>query len=334
MRTLATLIFIPILFIFHPASLLPQQTGNWLERNDPIQYRKLYLHTDREYYFLGDSLWFKGYYIDGKTNQFVSGVCSMYADLVDKNGQTFRSRVFLIDNGETAGNMIIPDSIEPGEYLLRAFTDFQRSFGEDASFHKILNISKVQTSSDVEEDHSTIIQPAIDVAFLPEGGFLLDGHMNTVGIKAIDETGKGILLQGEILDSKGDVVTLFATKYKGMDTIQITPREGETYRVNIAGYPDYRYEFSDIVNEGVKIEFIGESEDNLLFRVITNSESLQGENYYFAIMHKGELIFYEEFVQKEKEFPIKVNRSALPAGINRFILLDNQLKPISEIFFE
>ena len=330
MKTPSTLIFISIFFILNQSELFSQQTENWLDRSNPIQYRKLYLHTDREYYFLGDSVWFKAYYLDGQTNQFVSGYYSMYAYLVDKSGQTISNQVFPIDNGETAGNMIIPDSIEPGEYLLRAFTDFQRSFGEDAFFHKVLNISKVKSSSDLAEDHSTMKQPEIDVAFLPEGGFLLDGQMNTVGLKAIDETGKGISIQGEILDSKGEVVTLFVTKYKGMDTIHISPREGETYNVNLPGYPDYKYEFSDIVKEGIKIEFIGESEDDLLFRVITNSESLQGENYYFAIMHQGEVIFYKEFVQKEKVFPIKVNRSALTAGINRFVLLDEQLKPISE----
>ncbi|MCK4343995.1 MAG: hypothetical protein KAX05_01820 [Bacteroidales bacterium] len=330
MKTPSTLIVFSIFFILNQSELFSQQTENWLDRSDPIQYRKLYLHTDRDYYFLGDSVWFKAYYLDGQTHQFICGFYSMYADLVDKSGQTIRSQVFPIDNGETAGNMIIPDSIEPGEYLLRAFTDFQRSFGEDAFFHKVLNISKVKSSSDLAEELSTMKQPEIDVAFLPEGGFLLAGQMNTVGLKAIDETGRGISLQGEILDSKGEVVTLFDMKYKGMDKIHFSPREGETYKVNLPGFPDYKYEFIDIVEEGIKIEFTGELGDDLLFLVITNSESLEGENYYFAIMHQGGVIYYKEFAQKEKVFPIKVNRSALPAGINRFVLLNEQLKPISE----
>ncbi|MBA7711879.1 hypothetical protein ES703_120846 [subsurface metagenome] len=128
MKTLAASIFFAILFFSNQNVLFPQQTENWLERNDPIPFRKLYLHTDRDIYFQGDSVWFKAYYLEGQTHQFISGFYSMYVDLVDKNGLTINSQVFPIDNGEIAGNMIIHDSIEPGNYLLRAFAIFIHCF--------------------------------------------------------------------------------------------------------------------------------------------------------------------------------------------------------------
>ncbi len=195
MKTLTTSILISILFIFNQNVSFPQQTENWLERNDPIHYRKLYLHTDREFYFQGDSVWFKAYYLDGQTHQFISGFYSMYADLVDKNGRTIHSQVLPIANGVTVGNIKIPHSLEPGNYLLRAFTDFQKSIGEDAFFNKTLKISKIKSSFELTKDNSTKKQkrkPEIDVAFLPGGGFLLAGQMNIVGFKAVDENGKGI----------------------------------------------------------------------------------------------------------------------------------------------
>lgn len=333
MKTVTTSILFAILFFSNQNMLFPQQTKNWLERNDPMPYRKLYLHTDRDIYFQGDSVWFKAYYLDGQTHQFISGFYSMYVDLVDKNGRTIKSQVLPIDNGVTVGNIKIPQSLGPGNYVLRAFTDFQRSIGEDAFFYKTLKISKVKSSIELTGDNSTKKQkrkPKIDIAFLPEGGFLLAGQKNVVGLKAVDENGKGISVQGKIVDSKGEVVTLFATKYKGMGTILFNPHEGEIYKVRIENYPEYEYEFGDIKKDGIKIEFQGESKDNLLFRVTTNSTLFQGENYWFAIMNRGTVIFYKKFVQDKAHFPVKVNRSALPAGINRFILLDEQLKPISE----
>jgi len=332
MKIYTPLILTLILIIFNQNVSFPQQTENWLERNDPIHYRKLYLHTDREFYFLGDSIWYKAYYLDGQTNRFISGFYSMYTDLVDKNGLTIQSQVLLIANGVTVGNMKIPHSLEPGKYLLRAYTDFQKRIGEDAFFYKTLKISKVKSSFELTENNSTNEQgkkPEIDVAFLPEGGFLLAGQMNVVGIKAVDKHGRGISVEGKILNNKGKIV-IFFTEYKGMGKIYLNPREGEIYKVKIDNYPDYEYEFSDIIKDGIKIEYIGKSEDNLLFQVTTNSRLFQGENYYFAIMHHGKVVFYQEFVQKKKDFGIKVNQSVLPAGINRFVLLDKQLQPISE----
>ena len=254
----------------------------------------------------------------------------MYIELLDEQGQAINSQVLLVEDGQSAGKIEIPDSINSGNYLLRAFTDFQRNIGEDAFFHKNLKVTSVESSMD-----KTILQaegqlPEIDVAFLPEGGFLLAGQMNNVGVKAIDDKGVGISLQGEILDGQGEVVSIFDTEYKGMGAFQLSPRDGESYHAKIEGKPEFKYTFDDIVKEGIKIEYSGESKDNLLFKICTNSELFQGKSYYFAIMHRGRTLFHQKFVQKEKYFPLKVQKTALAAGINRFVLLDEQLKPISE----
>jgi len=301
-----------------------------LQSQDPIVYPKLYLHTDREVYFLGDSIWFKAYYLDGQTQKKFLGDFSLYAELLNEQGQAINSQVLLLEDGQSAGKIEIPDSINPGNYLLRAFTDFQRSIGEDAFFHKKLKVTSVESSMDKSIPPAEGQLPEIDVAFLPEGGFLLAGQMNNIGVKAVDDKGMGISLKGEIINSQGEVVTLFDTEYKGMGAFQFSPRGGESYHARIKGKPEFEYTFADIVDEGIKIEYSGESKDNLLFKICTNSELFQGKSYYFAILHRGRTLFHQKFVQKEKDFPLKVQRTALAAGINRFVLLDEKLKPISE----
>ena len=219
MKILITSILISILFLLNETAAFSQQTENWLEINEPGPYAKLYLHTDREFYFPGDSIWFKGYYLNGQTQHFISGIYSMYVDLVDKKGQTVQKMVLPITYGVATGNIIIPDSIEQGKFVLRAFTDFQKEFGENAFFHKNLKISKLKSSSETIEDKPTVNErkiPKIDVAFLPEGGFLLANQANIVGVKSLDESGKGISIQAEILDSRGQLAAQFTTEYKGM----------------------------------------------------------------------------------------------------------------------
>ncbi|MDF1576717.1 MAG: MG2 domain-containing protein [Bacteroidales bacterium] len=103
-------------------SLLPKT----LHSQDSIQFRKLYLHTDRDIYFPGDSIWFKGYYLDANSHQFVSGIYSMYSDLIDDKGMKICSQIFPIVNGVAAGKFNISDSVKAGEYVVRAFTDLQK----------------------------------------------------------------------------------------------------------------------------------------------------------------------------------------------------------------
>ena len=158
----------------------------------------------------------------------------------------------------------------------------------------------------------------------------LMGHLNTVGIKAINTSGRSVSINGEILDQNNTIISTFSTRYNGMDTIHINPEEGNRYHVNLHGIPNYMHELSGFTNRGVKIELEGASDEMLFFQVVTNASELQGKQYSFAIMNRGNTIFKEAFVLKEGTFPLKVSKSALPPGINRLILLDGQLRPISE----
>ena len=72
MKKIHFLAFLSILFIFNQNIIFAQQSDSWLDKDDPISYAKLYLHTDRETYFVGDSIWFKAYYVNGQTHEFIN----------------------------------------------------------------------------------------------------------------------------------------------------------------------------------------------------------------------------------------------------------------------
>jgi hypothetical protein len=255
----------------------------------------------------------------------------VHAELIDKSGKKIQKHLLYVEDGWAPGRMAIPDTLDPGQYLLRAYSDIQDSLGEDHFFHKTLEVSKVRSTLDKEENRvPEAATPEIDLAFLPEGGFLLEGRMNTVGIKTLDQHGRSIAVMGEILNQKGAVVSTFETSYKGMDTVRLHPLPGEKYQIRLLGYPGFHHKISSVRKKGIKVEFCEASEKELLFRVASNSSSYLGKNFLFAIMHRGSVIFQKNFNMKEPEFPIRISSLALPAGINRFVLLDENLIPVSE----
>ncbi len=299
--------------------------------DQPGSFDKLYLHTDRDYYFLGDTIWFKAYYLDGQTHRFLPGYYNLHAELIDKNGLKIQKQLLYVKDGRAPGQMTIPGTLEPGQYLLRAYSDVQNKLGEDHFFNKTLEVSKVRSAQDHEEQMLTDQgAPEIDLAFLPEGGFLLEGRINKAGIKSIDAGGRSIPVVGEILNQEGAVVGTFGTGYKGMGTVRFEPLPGEEYQIRLPAYPSFHKKIEGIRKNGIKVEFIKGSEGELLFRVVSNAKSSIGKNYLFAIMHRGSVIFQKSFTLKKPEFPIRISPLALPAGINRFVLLDEALIPVSE----
>lgn len=328
-------LFIVLIFLISllPNPILSQIADSGPGQKDTLVSRKLYLHTDRDHYFLGDTIWYKAYYLDGQSNRFVPGLITMYVDVVDEAGVPVLDQVVPIDNGAAFGAIDLHGSLEPGNYILRASTDFQKQIGEDAFFYKQLRISRLESFVEGSEQPKPDKAQEIDVVFLPEGGMLLEGVMNTVGIKAIDTNGSGVPILGKITNRQDETVASFSTSYKGMASVQFSPQKGEGYSVSVEGYPGFTYSFEEVVETGIKIEFDKETASDLHFRVVTNSEFLLGRTFYFALSHHGEVIFHKKFVPKEKSFPITVNKDALPAGINRLVLLDEQLLPVSERLF-
>jgi hypothetical protein len=331
MKAHPIVLLVPFLFLFISTTSLSQSTESMPGIDEPVSYDKLYLHTDRDYYFLGDTIWFKAYYLDGQSHRMLPGIYNMHAELIDKKGKKIQKHLLYLEDGRAPGRMCIPDTLEPGQYLLRAYSEIQDSLGENHFFHKILEVSKVRSTLDKEvPEPSSLTAPEIDLAFLPEGGILLEGRMNTVGIKTIDKNGRSIVASGEILNQKGAVVSTFETSCKGMDTIHFYPLPREKYQIRLQGYPGYHEKIRNIRKNGVKIEFCETSEKELKIQIASNSKLYSGKNYLFAIMHRGSIIFQKHFILKEAEFPVRVSSLALPAGINRLVLLDENLIPVSE----
>jgi hypothetical protein len=301
---------------------------------DRADYEKLYLHTDRDYYFLGDTIWFKAYYLDGRTHRFPQGFQNLHAELIDKNGIKIQKELLYLEDGRAPGRMSIPDTLEPGQYLLRAYTEVQENMGEDYFFQKALEVSKVRSTLDKEDTiRSESAVPEIEVAFLPEGGFLLEGRMNTAAVKTVDKLGRSIPVRGEILNQEGMVAGTFDTGYKGMDTVHLRPLHGEEYQIRILGFPAFHKNISGIREKGMKVELSEVTEEGFQFRVVSNDPSYDRKTCTFAIMHRGELIFQKEFQMNGEQFPIRISSLALPAGINRLVLLDDKQIPVSERLF-
>jgi hypothetical protein len=333
MKKTTFFIILIILFVSGTKISFSQNSENWLEKNDPISYAKLYLHTDRDIYFQGDTIWFKAYYLNGQTQVLWPGFYNLFVDIVDESGKTIHTQVLPITNGLSSGYVKIHNKLESGSYLLRALTNAQKQIGEDAYFYKTIEIFKIRNSpapEDKKTEGQTQESDGPDISFLPEGGFLLAGQVNLVGIKAINPRGKGLTIKGKVIDSKGRVVSTFSTAYKGLGKLYLSPHVGETYRVEIEEFPDFKYEFKEVKQEGIKIEFMSDSKEGLIFRSTTNAETYKEKNYYFAIMNKGRVLFYQRFTQRKNDALIKVNPTDLLGGINRVILMDAQLKPISE----
>ena len=294
-----------------------------------ILYEKVYLHIDRELYSPGDNIWFKSYLVSGINNKLISGYKNIYIQLISDSGEVVENRLLLSNNGMAAGDIKLSSTLKDGFYTIRAYTKYQKNFGEESYFHKKIMISKPKSSLEINRNITEKRPTEIDVSFLPESGNLIENAINHIAFKAIDESGKGIEIKGKIVDEAGNDVVYFRTSYNGMGKFIMMPQEGRTYFAMIENYPEFNFRFESAKSDGVCMNYKPDG-NYLLFTLTRNLKANHVQKYILNASHKGIELFNSQVVMSEFQHAQKLYKGLFPLGISKVTLFDMQNNVVAE----
>src|SRR3546814_244938 len=101
---------------------------------------KVYLQTDKELYTVGDTIWFKTYLVNGITHLSSDKSNVVYVELLDPNDSLIVKRKLYADKVGAYGDIRIEDSMEEGNYSIRAYTKYMLNDREPVLFQKEISI--------------------------------------------------------------------------------------------------------------------------------------------------------------------------------------------------
>jgi len=305
-----------------------QSINAYFSSQIPSSFQKLYLHTDREYYFIGDTLWFSPYLLQATNNKLLTDNCNLYLYLIDNKGQVVEKKNFTLENGMCSGYLNFDNKfIAAGTYVLRAYTDRMKPLGEDAFFRKTIKINDTRQYNN-DDKSSEKNNEIVILDFYPEGGFLLDGKVNRMAFIAHNKDGQKINFKGKIISSMGEEIPI-KTVYKGVGSFSFVPKSKNKYKIETNEYSNIQFRMPDISQQGAKLMLTKESEKALSFNIIS-SDNMPSREFYIAIFHRG---IGKNYVKVEKEKlnkAISIKKEYFGAGVNRLVLLNSKFEPLSE----
>jgi hypothetical protein len=98
---------------------------------DTLPQEKVYLHLDKPYYAVGDTIWFKGYITIGSRHQLSKLSGALYVDLINEKDSVVKDLKLPITSGMVVGDFILGDDYKQGSYRIRAYTQWMRNAGDD-----------------------------------------------------------------------------------------------------------------------------------------------------------------------------------------------------------
>lgn len=122
---------------------------------------KIYLHQDKSYYVAGDTLWFSGYVVDASTHRPSAVSKTVFVDLIDDKGEIKHQLVLHNQGGKVNGEFLLNQEIDPGQYRLRAYTQFMADFSRPYLFNRMFEVglsSKKSVKAKLSYQHALQVQ--------------------------------------------------------------------------------------------------------------------------------------------------------------------------------
>ena len=320
-----------------------------------LPQEKVYLHLDNTCYFLGDTIWYKGYVTQGDKGTLTALSKILYVELLTPDGYVVERQQLEMPNGMANGMFVLTDSLYAGYYELRAYTRWMLNFGQrehphggwivDAFYNADMArdflrdydklYSRVFPVYDKPEEEGRFPKdmtvrplrryyktrsgkPKTDLSFYPEGGQLVAGTDGRVALELNTEEGehlKGVDIT--IRDKKKQEVARCRTDERGRAVFTLTnaARDGK-YRA-IYSYQDYEYkeDLPEVAESGCALTVVQDDS-----AVVARVQAVGAEGpLALHVMSQGVSRFYRPL---NGEALVSIPLNSLPNGVNQLTVFN------------
>lgn len=306
----------------------------------------IYLHTDRTTYFVGESLWYKAYMVYAYNNLLFGHSNILYVELINSNSEIVTRNKTQMVEGIGNGDFQLSDSlgIKPGNYELRAYSNWNRNFGNDFVFTKNIEVkdvyegaygqNKIVKAKPNPANANTTETPDLTVQFFPEGGSLLTNVVNVSAFKATHANGNPVNVKGTVYDQDDTLITMFLSVHNGMGKFQFTPLEGKTYYAEVEAANGKKIKVP-LPNPSTSGYTMGCKKTGLeyVMAIKTNPETFgktPNDSLTLVCNSKGITYFQGTFPLTQKNLSFELPTNNIPEGITQITLYDAQQRPQAE----
>jgi hypothetical protein len=286
---------------------------------------KIYLHLDKSYYNVGETIWFKAYLTADSRTSAISK--TMYAELLDEKGNMLDRKTMPVIESGAASNFDLPDSIRSTQLFIRAYTSWMLNFDSSLLYLRPIQIIPAKP----QKKPAPVVSYSLQ--FFPEGGDLVNNVNNRLAFKANDNQGIPFSVNGDIVDGKGKKIASFASVHDGMGFISFQPLPGEIYKgvwKDKKGTP-HETALPEAKSQGVVLNT--RLSDNKLYYTLTRPDSADAVYTSFVVVAQvQQRLVYSARINLAKKTTVTapIETDSLPNGVLQLSIFNAAEVPIAE----
>ncbi|WP_162127228.1 hypothetical protein [Flavobacterium phycosphaerae] len=302
-----------------------------LENYFDLEREAIHLHLDKTTFITNEAIWYQGYIINRKTSKpyFTTNV---YIVLYDEKGTQLSEKLVFASNGTFSGKIDLKPAMHSGNYYIQVYTNWMNNFSEDES--TITKINIINPEEGIKNSKKANSE-TLEIHLKPEGGNLISGISNSVGVQVKDCRGNSPEnLEVSIENGSGTVLKTAKLNRFGLGKFEITPTE-EPLKVMLR-YSNKTYEKQLPSPEKMGFALAVNNfsiEGKTIIKIKTNSTTsnlLNSKKFYLLVHQDQKSILYDIQFNAELEQVIAINNTELFEGINTLRIIDSDLQQWSE----
>lgn len=212
---------------------------------------KIYIQLDNTIYTTDKTIWFKAIVTCAADNSATKLSGILYVELIDPNEMVLEKRLIKLQNGIGEGNFDLNQHYREGQYMVRAYTEWNKNFDSDFVFTQYIHV----------------FQPTTDTKTLPiRGVTIVDEQNNGRRLTAsfdpalIDSLHKKDLKLILTLDKKTDTLLVKKSTNGKYLLDYALPRDCEFVSLQMLTTNLHRYSKTIVLNEDyLDLQFLPES---------------------------------------------------------------------------
>ena len=337
---------------------------------ETLPQEKVYLHIDNTCYFVGDTIWYKGYVTRSDKGTLTDLSRILYVELLTPDGYLVERQQLEMPDGTAHGAFLLTDSLYAGYYELRAYTRWMLNFGRyehphspyteemfynkqmakdyfrdyDKLYSRVFPVFDRPSSPGIYPKDMTLRplrryfraqkgKPDMDLKFYPEGGALVAGLPGHVAFELNDENGQHVAAEVTIYNRHKQIIARTHTVHRGRGTFVIPQVSAEEKYKAVFRYGKYEYEVElpEVEDAGCTLRV---TQNDSLIHARIESHGLPDEEVGLQILHGGAVQAFTTLKpDSQGKASADIPTDSLAEGVNQMTLFDGRGHILAERLF-
>ena len=285
---------------------------------------KVYVHTDKPIYALGETIWMKTYLVNAATHLVNTPSSMVHIELLDPSGKIKKQLDIKVEDGWDHADILLDKTWATGSYTLRAYTSYMCNYDHDFIFQKSIMIG--DAFQQIED--SPIKHKEAFISFFPEGGNLINGISTAVAFTAVNESGDPLKISGEIYDENGNMISPISTYENGYVWFELVPEKCLNYTLKLLHPLEKEFSLPSSLNKGLSLAVNSHNEEFHLISVRASMGESLDKAFVIAHQRGIPVALIDKFKGQSQVF--KISKEEIPDGILHITLFNKDRIPVSE----